>query len=63
VAIVQQAAQLMAGLGEKECLRTRHNIWTLEGAEVLPLTKTRRSTPQSPQSGPIWVSKNRCLMT
>lgn len=31
-AVVQQAIQLVAGLGEMVCLWTRNNIWTVEGA-------------------------------
>ena len=38
-AVVQQAAQLVADLGETERLRTRHNIRPVEEAEVLLLTK------------------------
>jgi len=54
--VVQQAAQLVADLGETERLWTRCSIWTLEGAEVLLVTKTRRPTLRTPQSGPIRVS-------
>lgn len=45
-AVVQQAAQLVINSWEAERLRARHNTRTLEGAEVLPITKTRRLTPQ-----------------
>ena len=38
-AVVQQAAQLVSDLGETDCLRTRCNIWAVEEAEVLPVTK------------------------
>ena len=38
-AVVQQAAQLVADLGETERLRTRRNILPVEEAEVLPVTK------------------------
>ena len=38
-AVVQQAAQLVADLGETERLRTRCNIWPVEEAEVLLVTK------------------------
>ena len=38
-AVVQQAAQLVADLGETECLRTRHDIQAVEEAEVLQVTK------------------------
>lgn len=55
-AIIQQAAQLVSGLGEIERLCTRCNIQTLEGAKVLPITKTRRPALQTPESGPIKVS-------
>ena len=54
-AIVQQADQLVADLGETERLCTRRNIQTLEGAGVLPVTKTRRPTPQAAQLGPLRV--------
>ena len=57
--VVQQAAQLVADLGETECLWTRHNIRTLEEAEVLPVVKTKRPAVQNPQSGPIWVSQKQ----
>lgn len=53
--IIQQAAQLVSDLGETECLQTRRNIWTLEGVEILPVTKTRRLTPWTPQLGPVRV--------
>ena len=43
-AAVQQAAQLVADLGEAECLWTRHNIQMLEEAEALLVGKTRRLT-------------------
>jgi len=33
----------------------------LEGAEVLPVTKTRRPVPQTPLSGPIWVSQKQSM--
>jgi len=45
-AIVQQTAQLLANLWEVERLRARHNARTLEGAEVLLITKTMRLTQQ-----------------
>jgi len=38
-AVVQQAAQLVADLGETEHLQTRCNIWAVEEAEVLLVTK------------------------
>jgi len=46
--VILQAAQLVVDVGDTECLWTRHNLWMLEGAEVLPITKTRRPTPQTP---------------
>lgn len=52
-AIIQQVTQLVADLRETERLQTRHNNDTLEGAEVLPITKTRRPTPQTSQSASI----------
>ena len=42
--IVQQVVQLVADLGEAECLWTRHNIQMLEEAEALLVGKTRRLT-------------------
>ena len=56
-AVVQQAAQLVADLGETERLRTRHNIWVVEEAEVLPVTK--KPITGHPQSGPIRVSQKQ----
>lgn len=47
----------MADLEEMECLHTRHNIWTLEGSEVLPINKTRRFPQQTSQLGPVWIFK------
>ena len=58
-AIIQQDAQLVADLGETESLQTRCTIGTLKGAEVLPVTKTMRPTPWTPQLGPIWVSQKQ----
>lgn len=40
----QQTIQLVANLGEIKCLRTRLSIRTAEGAEVFPITKTRKPT-------------------
>ena len=54
--VAQQAAQLIANLGETEHLRTRCNIQILEEAEVLPVTTTRRPTVRTPQLGLIRVS-------
>ncbi|XP_021238701.1 uncharacterized protein LOC110391220 [Numida meleagris] len=42
-AIVQQAAQLVADLGETERLRARHNIRTVEGAEAYPVPKANQA--------------------
>jgi len=56
---VQQAAQLVANFGEGEHLRTRHNVWVVEGAEVLPLIKTRRAAPRAPRLGPIQVCQKQ----
>lgn len=58
-AIIQQAAQLVSGLGETECLQTRCNIRRLEGAEALPVFKTRRPSSRTPQLGPIQVSRKQ----
>lgn len=54
--IIQQAAQVAADRGETKHLCIRSNIQMLEDAEVLPVTRTRRPTPWTPQSGPIGVS-------
>ena len=54
-AIIQQAVQLVPDLGETEWLWTRRDIQTSEGMEVLPVTKTRRPTPQAAQLGPLRV--------
>ena len=51
-AVVQQAAQLVADLGETERLRNRCNVRSLEEAEVLPVTKTKIPATRAPQSGP-----------
>jgi len=37
--MIQQSAQVIVHLRETEHLRTRHNIQTLKGAEVLPVIK------------------------
>ena len=55
-AVVQQAAQIVADLGETEHLHTRRNIQVVEAAEVLPVVKTKRSLVRNPQSGPVRVS-------
>jgi len=55
-AIIQWTAQLVAELGERECLWARHNTQTLEGAKVFLITNTRSLVPWTPQLGPIWVS-------
>ena len=57
--VVQQAAQLVADLGETERLLTRCNIQMLEEAEVLPVTKTKMPVTRAPQSGPIRVSRKQ----
>ena len=58
-AIVQQASQLVADLGEIERLRTRCNVRVVEGAEVLPVIKTRKAAPWAPWLGPTWVSQKQ----
>lgn len=40
----EQTIQLVANLGEIKYLRTRLSIRTAEGAEVFPITKTRKPT-------------------
>ena len=40
--VVQQAAQLVADLGETEYLQTRRNIQAVEEALVLPVIKTKK---------------------
>jgi len=56
-AIIQQAAQLVAGLGETECLRARHNVWmVVEKSEIYAPPWPRRPAPEVIQSGPIRVS-------
>jgi len=52
-AVVQQAAQLVADLGETEHLQTRCNIWAVEEAEVLLVTKN--PVMQNPWSEPLRV--------
>ena len=47
-AVVQQAAQIVADLGETERLRTRCNIRMLEEAEVLPVTKSKPPAIRAP---------------
>ena len=56
-AVVQQAAQLVADLGETERLRTRRNIRPVEEAEVFPVT--RKPITRHPQLGPIRVSQKQ----
>ena len=46
--VVQQAARIVADLGETERLRTRRNIRMLEEAEVLPVTKTKTPAIRAP---------------
>lgn len=58
-AVVQQAAQLVADLGETERLRSRRNIRFLEEAEVLPVNKTKMPATRAPPSGPIRVSRKQ----
>jgi len=55
-AIVHQAAQLVAYLGETEELRTRSNVRVVEGTEGLLVTKIRKTPPWTPQSHLIQVS-------
>ena len=57
--VVQQAARIVADLGETERLRTRRNIRMLEEAEVLPVTKTKPPAIRAPRSGPIRVSRKQ----
>ena len=57
-AVVQQAAQIVADLGETERLRARRNVRTMEEEEeVFPVIK--RPIPRRPKSGPIRVSRKQ----
>ena len=56
-AVVQQAAQLVADLGETDRLRTRSNIQLVEEAEVLPVTK--KAITRHSQLGPVRVSQKQ----
>ena len=57
--VVQQAVQLVADLGETQCLQTRCNIRAVEEAEVLPVIKTKKPVIRNPQSGPIQVLRKQ----
>ena len=60
-ATVQQVAQLVADLGESECLRTRRNVRVVDGANVLPVTKTRKAAPRTPPDrAPCGCPRNKC---
>jgi len=61
-AIVQQAAQLAADVGETEHLRARCNVRAVEGADILPVIKTRKASPQKPRLGCIWVSQKQMFI-
>ena len=58
-AIVQQTTQLVVDLGEMEHLRARCSVRMIEGAEVFPIIRTRKPTPQAPRSGPLRVSQKQ----
>ena len=59
-AIIQQAAQLVADLGETERLRARRNVrMVVEKSDIHPPPRPRRRALKVIQSGPIRVSRKQ----
>lgn len=59
-AVIQQAAQLVADLGETERLRARRNVrMVVEKSDIRPPPRPRRPAPNVIQSGPIRVTRKQ----